>query len=346
MANTVYTFRRLAFVLLLSTVFTTVGRAQDPVFSQFYAAPLQLNPAFAGNAYAPFLAMNYRSQWASFTDDGGGYSTYAVSYDQFFKGFNSGFGISLLSDNAGGGLYKRNMANLVYSYRVPINNELTAKIGIEAGIIQNSIDYDRLIFLDQLDPITGARNPDGSIRPSQEVRPAQTSRTLLDIGTGFLMYGKGLYVGFVAKHLNTPNEGFLNTSQNLLIGMPTRFTLHGGYEIVFKRATRYRPAMYVSPNILFVKQGDLGQINVGAYGSFGSVFLGAWFRQAFSQPDAGIVTIGFQQDYFKLGYSYDFSVGRGLAGRSGGSHEVSLIFNFDPDAGKRIDINDCFKMFR
>ena len=59
--------------------------AQDPIYSQFYAAPLQLNPAFAGNAYAPFIAANYRSQFASF-NNGAAYSTYSVSYDQFLKG--------------------------------------------------------------------------------------------------------------------------------------------------------------------------------------------------------------------------------------------------------------------
>jgi len=60
-------------------------KAQDPVFSQFYAAPLQLNPAFAGNTYAPFVTLNYRSQWSGFTDFST-YNTYAASFSQFIEG--------------------------------------------------------------------------------------------------------------------------------------------------------------------------------------------------------------------------------------------------------------------
>ncbi|MGM0478992.1 MAG: type IX secretion system membrane protein PorP/SprF, partial [Bacteroidota bacterium] len=35
-------------------------RAQDPQFSQFYANPIYLNPAFAGSHGCPRFAANYR----------------------------------------------------------------------------------------------------------------------------------------------------------------------------------------------------------------------------------------------------------------------------------------------
>ncbi len=56
--------------------------AQDPQFTQFYANPIYLNPAFAGSNGCPRLAMNYRNEWPNLT---GNYVTYSASYDQYFK---------------------------------------------------------------------------------------------------------------------------------------------------------------------------------------------------------------------------------------------------------------------
>ena len=49
--------------ILLAISFTLEVKAQDPEFTQFYANPLYLNPAFAGSARCPRIVMNYRNQW-------------------------------------------------------------------------------------------------------------------------------------------------------------------------------------------------------------------------------------------------------------------------------------------
>src|SRR5690348_681523 len=52
-------------VASLVLVFGSVDavKAQDPQFSQFYAAPLYLNPAFAGSTNQARAGINYRNQW-------------------------------------------------------------------------------------------------------------------------------------------------------------------------------------------------------------------------------------------------------------------------------------------
>lgn len=71
--------RQILLFILLSIFFSiNEVKAQDPVFTQFYAAPLQLNPAFAGNTYAPFITVNYRNQWSGFNSFKT-YVTYAAS---------------------------------------------------------------------------------------------------------------------------------------------------------------------------------------------------------------------------------------------------------------------------
>ncbi len=315
--------------------------AQDPIYSQFYAAPLQLNPAFAGNAFAPFIAVNYRSQFSAF-NGGAAYSTYSVSYDQFLEGLNSGIGISIMNDDAGQGIYKKTYASVDYSYKIKINENLNAKMGIQAGLIQSNLDWTRLIFSDQLDAQTGPYNNDGSTRPSQETKPQNNSNSNFDVSTGFLVYGTKFYGGFTAKHLTTPYIGFKSSNAGL-IGIPIQFNVHAGYEFTLSEATRSKPSSYVTPNIMVVKQADFTQIVGGAYTGIGPVFAGAWMRYS-GGPESVIALIGFRQDYFKIGYSYDYTIS-GLSGKTGGTHEISFTVNLDPFRSK-FDINDCFQMFR
>ncbi len=335
-------FRILIPIFIVQcSLFIVHCSAQDPIYSQFYAAPMQLNPAFAGNAYAPFIAANYRSQFSSFSG-GAAYSTYSISYDQFLEGLNSGIGISLMNDDAGQGIYKKTYANVNYAYKIKINEDFTAKMGIQAGIIQTNLDWSKLIFYDQLDAQTGPYNSNGEVRASQETKPASSSNTVFDVGTGFLVYSSKFYAGFAAKHLTTPYIGFKPSNAGL-IGIPIQWNVHAGYEITLTEATRSKPSSYVTPNIMAVKQADFTQIVAGAYSGFGPVFAGAWMRYS-GGPESIIALIGYRQDYFKIGYSYDYTIS-GLSGKTGGTHEVSFTINLDPYRAK-FDLNDCFQMFR
>jgi len=66
----------LGLVLCVFASFTAI--AQDPQFTQFYANPLYLNPAFAGTARCPRVTMNYRNQWPVLT---GTFVITSASYD-------------------------------------------------------------------------------------------------------------------------------------------------------------------------------------------------------------------------------------------------------------------------
>ncbi len=318
-----------------------VLKAQDPIFSQFYAAPLQLNPAFTGNTNGAHFALNYRNQWPSIPE---AYVTYSASYDQFFPSLNSGFGLMLLSDDAGLGLIKTNKVGGFFSYRLQMSDDFFLKLGTEASVVQTRLDWDRFIFLDQIDERVGPISPGGTPFPTEEMRPDKVSTTYLDISAGILVYSPGLYGGISIKHLNTPDESILGINANLNKGLPLRFTIHGGAEIKLSQGNKRTPASFISPNIMFVKQGDFGQVNAGAYLKLGFLFGGAWYRHTLSNADAAIFLLGVQQGVFKIGYSYDWTLSSLTVGDSGGSHEMSLIINLEgPETD---DYNDCLKIFR
>lgn len=328
----------ILFIFLTSFLFPSSLKGQDPIFSQFYAAPLQLNPAFAGNTYAPFITLNYRNQWAGFNNFRT-YVTYAASFSQFIEGLNSGIGLMIQSDDAGDGIYKNTRVSAIYSYKVQVNKEFNIKFGVEGTAVQNRLDWNKLVFPDQIDP-TGEIN-----FPTEETAPDDFTNTYLDLSMGVLAYSNLFYGGITVKHLNTPDESFLGINDRINSGLPLRLSLHAGAQLPLDADRNGNYTAFVSPNIMYVKQGDFGQVNAGAYFGFGSFFAGAWYRHALSNGDAVIGLVGFQKGAFKFGYSYDITLS-GLANTSGGSHEFSLVINLDRNRSRKTDYNDCFEIFR
>lgn len=323
-------------------------KAQDPLFTQFYAAPLQINPAFAGVTSAPRVTLNYRSQWSNIS---GGYQTYAAAFETSIEKLNSGFGIVVLADDAMDGVYKTNRISGVYGYRVKVNDDLFMKFGMEVGLIRTSLDWDKLQFGDQLDPINGGQDPLGNPILSEEQRPASLNKILADVGAGILIHSRVFYGGFSVKHLNNPDESLLSLNENLSAGMPLRYTIHGGLEIEVKKGNKRNAPTFISPNVLIARQADFTQVNVGAYAGFGKFFSGLWYRHSGGNADAAMILAGFREGALRIGYSYDFTLSALAAANPGGTHEISLTINFDdsPETQRRRKssrYNDCFKMFK
>lgn len=342
---------RLLFILFISGLISWNVSAQDPVFSQFYAAPIQLNPAFAGTTLEPRITLNYRNEWSAWAQPA--YVTYAASYEQFMENFNSGIGLMAQTDSAGDGIYKTNKFSATYGYRLQVTRDFFIKFGAEAGVTQSSLDWNKLLFGDQLDPINGAEDPFGNPYLTDEVRPLNNSVTYLDISTGLLAYSRNFYIGVSAKHLNRPDETILGLDDNLNGGLPMRFNIHAGLELPLNTGNNRKSAAFISPNIMLIRQGDFGQINAGAYAGFGMFFGGLWYRHAWTNPDAAIVLLGYQVGVLKIGYSYDITIPKSnfTVAETGGTHEISIVFNFDnSEAAKRrrkaSQYNDCFKLFR
>lgn len=279
--------------------------AQDPEFTQFYANPLYLNPAFAGSNYCPRIALNYRNQWPALS---GTFVTYSAAYDQYFRGIHGGFGILATNDQAGEGTIKTSNISAIYSYVQPINRHLSFSVGFQATYAQKTVDWSKLTFGDMIDPRRGF------VMQSQETQGITTARNL-DISAGALLYGKKFFVGGAAHHLTEPDEALHSGPSKL----PIKYTGHAGLVIPVGN----EGDASVSPNILFRKQQDFQQLNLGMYLQKGSIVGGLWYRAS----DSFIVLLGVQKDGFKFGYSYDLTVSK-LTNRTAGSHELSVGMNF------------------
>ena len=305
------TGKRIAVVLAMGLFGTLATFAQDPQFTQFYANPLYLNPAFAGTARCPRVSLNYRNQWPALS---GTFVTTSASYDQDVRGILGGLGVLVTSDQAGKGTLNTTTVSGIYSYTQAVSRKFSLKAGFQATYFQKSLDWNKLTFGDMIDPRRGF------IYATNDV-PRGGSVGNADFSAGFLGYTDVFFVGFAANHLTEPNE-------SLIVGqskMPMKLTAHAGAAIPLGVRGKYgEPKTRLSPNILYQQQADFRQLNLGLYVDHGPIIAGVWYRS----KDAFIALIGFHTERFKFGYSYDVTTSK-LTTATAGSHEVSLTMQFD-----------------
>lgn len=324
--------------------FDNFTSAQDPIFSQYYASPLQINPAFTGLRDGIRLGVNYRNQWPSIDQGFRSYVTYNLYYDQFFNSIKSGFGIEITSDEAGGGFLRNTKINGFYGYKIPINRRgHVIKGGLELGYVRMSWAWDKFIFRDQIDPINGYQTGGGTIL-TRESRPINTNPDYIDVGLGILYYSPLFYIGSSVKHVNSPDIGILVNSNSGGSALSPRFNFHTGFEIPLSNDKR-KERHILSPSLAVVKQASFFQMNLGAQYLFKSVFTGLFYRHARLNPDAIIFLLGFKKDNWKIGYSFDFTISE-LTISQGGTHELSFLFQLANPPGKTSNVSDCFEAFR
>lgn len=297
--------KKIGLFLILALGIFIDSKAQDPQFTQFYANPTYLNPAFAGTARCPRICLNYRNQWPNLS---GTYVTYSASYDQHFDAISGGFGLLVTTDDQAKGTLKTTTASGMYSYQLDVNRRFALKFGLQATYFQKTLDRTKLNFGDMIDPRRGF------VWNTNEIVPSQTKRNA-DFSAGVLGYSKHYFFGFSAHHITQPDEGLLGVSK-----LPAKFTVHGGTMIELEKGG----ASYLSPNVLFQAQQKFTQLNLGLYYVKGAFVAGLWYRNL----DAVIALVGIQTKAFKFGYSYDVTVSK-LAGNTAGSHEVSLQIQFE-----------------
>ena len=197
-------------------VFFMVGSGQDPEFSQFFANPLHVNPAFAGTTELPRAVINYRNQWPQ---KGATYTTYSVSYDQISKKFNSGIGFQIYHDKELNDVINTSSASFSYSYHLKLNHWNFVTLGLQAGAVLKQFNADQLIFSSNINQLTGQIS--GAINNYSDEK-----KIYPDFAIGAVGQHNQLFWGASAFHINQPDESVTEGDQKGNI--PIKYTLHAG----------------------------------------------------------------------------------------------------------------------
>ncbi|WP_338874403.1 type IX secretion system membrane protein PorP/SprF [Spirosoma sp. SC4-14] len=323
---------------VLALALSQLAFAQDPQFTQFYAAPLYLNPAFAGSALAPRITANYRNQWPAITS----YVTTMVGLDHYFDRFNSGVGLLIQNDNQGQGRIQSTEIGLQYSYQLQVSESSFVRFGLQGSYVNRNVNYFGLTTGDQF---TEQGFITGSVSQDPTLLAGSPKNKYLDFSTGVLVYSDWYWVGASAHHINRPDQGFFVAGQNRL---PIKGSIQAGLRIPLGGFTGLADELdreiSFSPVILYKFQGKYDQVDIGAYLTYSPLTIGAYYRgipfkryeQTINNNDAVALLAGWRMDKFSIGYSYDFTIS--TLGNSGGSHELSLSYIFEKPEGRRAGV--------
>ena len=310
------------FFLLLFFQYIHSSFAQDAHYSQFYANPLYLNPAFAGTVNCPRISVNFRDQWPAVKNN---FLTFSGSYDQHIYAIHGGIGILFSADILGKGMYQSYNAGAIYNYRQQISHQFVLQFALQGSYLSTSFNWNKLEFASDI------LNPNlPTDLPKDKPHTFKTSQ--FDVSAGVVCYSPYLYFGLATHHLlpfkmssmNLENKGRWNI----------KWTAHMGGKITIHQKIHSEiniGDIFFHPNIIFISQRNTNYLHEGFYFNFYPFTIGAWIRHSFINADAFIISCGFEHKIFRIGYSYDFSLSK--LERLGGAHEVSLQFLIpcDPD---------------
>ncbi len=322
---------KLLILTLIGMASVSSLRAQDPQFSQFYSAPLYLNPAFAGSTQQTRVGVNFRSQWPAIDANFVTLSAYA---DHFIDDKNSGVGFIITSDREGIAGLRSTSIGAQYSYQLPLTEIFTLRAGAQASYVLRDLNFGRLTFGDQFDA-------DGNIvGPTAEIFDSGASKSFFGLSFGTLLYSPNAWLGIAAHHLNQPNQSLVGESSPL----PRKYSIHVGYKFFLKSGV-IGDGLYareqersLAPTVQYKFQGEFDQLDVGLYLTYEPILFGIWYRglpfknfNSFTNNEAIVFLFGFtkkgDKDWLNVGYSYDFTISE-LGSSSGGAHEFSLSYSW------------------
>lgn len=323
-------------IVLIPLLFVSYfGFSQDVHFSQFMNSSFLYNPGNTGliNGDHRFL-INYRSQWGSIADP---FNTYSFTYDTklFTKNRNRakmGLGLGAYKDVAGDTQFGTTSILLSTSAIIKLDDYNGLSIGLQGGMMQNSINLNNAKWGNQYD----GNNYDGTIASGEEGK-FDSSPFVGDFNAGVVWnYGesgstvttKDLFstqVGLSVNHISRQRIKISNFEEKIY----NKYTFHGKSFIGVK-GTPYA----VIPGFLFQKQGPSNELIIGAYGNTklknesrytgifkeSSLSIGLFYRVG----DAFIPKLGLDIFNFNLGLSYDVTVS-GLNGTGGFEFSLQYI---------------------
>lgn len=339
--------RKNCTIIILLFFILGFANAQDKHFTQFYAAPLTLNPALTGAFTGSYrIGGVYRDQWRNVLDDP--YVTFETALDVRFpvkwdRRYDDAFAVGLMfyNDDVSGVDFSTNQISLSGAFHKNLDFEKKQYLsaGFQAGIAQRNVNYENLTFEDQFNSVDQYE-----YATSEDLPENNFSFGDFSVGLNYVISprkGLSFFIGGAMHHVFQPQVSFYPSDQGGDSKLYSKYSVQLSAEVPLA----YRLSM--TPRVLFATQGPHTEMNAGTnfrikinnYNN-SSIHVGSWVRPVGNfddsySIDAVVVMFGVELNSVLMGLSYDINLTDLTTTRQGqGALEfsISYIGNFDDDS--------------
>ncbi len=316
--------------LLILCILPALGWSQDPIFTQYYNVPEALNPAFVASANTWNAGVIHRRQWPNDNrriDTQYGYVSNLIT-DELGIGGNVQNHTEIFTG------YNYIRVNAVVSYRVDLTYDWHLRFGLEGGYGQKDYGFGGLLLEDQINVATGAI--DGPTIDPQAMRANKLS--FFDFSGGVVADSENAWFGLTVRHLTRPDISFTESS-NVPLNMFV--SVHGGYffdlgglpSVLFPDGSSFM----LSGN--YMRQAEYNRFDVGGIMDYGLFSIGVLSavnleRKASNAHLLTSVNPVFSVTFGELTFGYSYDINTSGIGRTGGVHELSLVWQSSRDCSK------------
>lgn len=319
----------LLFTIALFALPDWDASGQGLHFSQYYNAPMLLNPA--NTALLPDndfrVGLNLRNQWAVIPVP---YTTFSAFGDVKVGGNSNnenhnnwlGLGMAFFSDKAGDGNLSLSQIQGDMAYHLQLSQYIMLSLGLSGSYVQRSVNYDNLTFDRQWDGV----GFNTQVANGEKVGIMKTSYYTVTPGINLAWFPTDhLYIklGGSVANVNTPIESFYSNSKNTIAYRPI-----GNLDVLMQVG----PTLIINPSVYYTTQkgatelvgGSMARISISDKNSTHmELILGAYMRL----NDAVIGAAGLQVGPVQFMANYDFTMSA-LAPYNAayGALEFSLIY--------------------
>jgi type IX secretion system PorP/SprF family membrane protein len=286
---------------------------------------MNFNPSHVGNIDYSRLAVGYRNQYPTYKSP---FVSYTAMYDLYLEEINSGFGVMVMHDNVGKGVFTTTSFSLAYSNNIRLGREMYIRGGLSLSYLSRKRNPNGLIFPDM--PYFN-----GSIAYPSNYPVIQNST--IYVGFGVTILYKRFKAGAALFNLGGQE---LSSSTLLSIPNPAKATAYAAYDISVIQRYNNRAikenVFVVSPYVRYIRQYAFEDIDMGAYFDFNTIFVGLAHRSDTGFKNSTfVVAAGVKTKNFNIAYSANFG-NFGNRTHYFSAHEISLILKLKNIKGEHL----------